>query len=204
MSQPLEELADSRPLSLNKSLLIPLAVFVLVVVFLGLGFGLKDPHFLPSVLIDKPFPEFALIDLHQPGLTRKRSDLPGEVSLVNVWATWCPNCLIEHPELLRIGREEGLSLTGINYNDDTRKALAWLGRHENPYQFSIVDDQGTLAIDLGVYGAPETFVVDKAGVIRFRHVGPVTPEVWKRQINPVVEHLRSLDDLHNQKSPGNG
>ena len=182
----------TRTMTMNKSLLIPLGVFLLLVVFLGLGFQLKDPHFLPSVLIDKPFPEFELKDLHDQGAVRSRDNLVGDISLVNVWATWCANCLVEHPELLRISQEEDLPLYGVNYNDDTVKALAWLQRHQDPYRFSIVDDKGRLAIDLGVYGAPETFVVDQNGVIRFRHVGPVTRKIWDRDLQPVVKHLRGL------------
>ncbi|MBT5701153.1 MAG: DsbE family thiol:disulfide interchange protein [Gammaproteobacteria bacterium] len=181
-------------MTFNKSLLIPLGVFALMVVFLALGFGLKDPRLLPSVLIDKPFPKFELEDLRQPGRLRTIADISGEVSLVNVWATWCFNCLIEHPELLRISRETDVPLYGVNYNDENAKALNWLARHENPYEFSIVDDKGTLAIDLGVYGAPETFVLDANGVIRFRHVGPVTPEVWRQTLLPVVEHLQGMSD----------
>ncbi len=177
---------------LNKTLLIPLAVFILLVMFLALGFRLQDAHLLPSALINKPFPEFALPDLEEAGVIRGREAFVGQVSLVNVWATWCPNCLIEHPELLRISRE--VPLYGINYNDDPDKAIAWLARHQNPYRFSIVDANGRLAIDLGVYGAPETFVVDAAGVIRFRHVGPVTPQVWREQIKPVIEHLGRGDE----------
>ena len=177
-------------MTFSKSLLIPLGVFLLLVVFLGLGFTLKDPHFLPSVLINKPFPEFSLRDLHQLERERTREDLVGRVTLVNVWATWCPNCLVEHLELLRIGQQESIPLIGVNYNDDVNKAVAWLRRHGDAYAFSVVDDKGKLAIDLGVYGAPETFVVDRAGVIRFRHVGAVTNDVWREQIKPVVEYLR--------------
>ncbi len=179
-------------MTFNRSLLIPLGVFALLVVFLALGFRLQNPHLLPSALIDKRFPEFELRDLHQADKLLTLDDLSGQVSLVNVWATWCPNCLIEHPELLRISRETQLPLYGVNYNDDTVKALGWLERHGDPYEFSIVDDKGTLAIDLGVYGAPETFVLDSGGVIRFRHVGPVTPEVWQDTLQPVVDHLRGL------------
>ncbi len=178
-------------MTLSKSLLIPLGVFLVLVMFLGLGFGLKDPHYLPSVLIDKPMPDFSLVDLHETGRTRGREDLVGEISLVNVWATWCPNCVVEHPELMRISREERVPLYGINYNDDSDKARAWLRRYEDPYRFSVVDDKGTLAIDLGVYGAPETFIVDAAGVIRFRHVGPVNTMIWREQFVPVIEHLRA-------------
>ena len=178
-------------MTLRKSLLIPLVVFSSLVVFLALGFGLKDPHFLPSVLIDKPLPRFQLVDLHDAERTRSRKDLLGEISLINVWATWCPNCVIEHPELMRISQEEGVPLYGVNYNDDSGKARAWLRRYKDPYKFSVVDGKGTLAIDLGVYGAPETFVVDASGIIRFRHVGPVNSLVWREQILPVIEHLRA-------------
>ncbi|MBL6688957.1 MAG: DsbE family thiol:disulfide interchange protein [Pseudomonadales bacterium] len=181
-------------MSLNKSLLIPLMVFMVLCGFLALGFSLKDPHLLPSALIDKPFPEFELHDLHDAGLKRTREDLLGQVSLVNVWGTWCPNCVVEHPELMRISREEDIPIFGVNYNDVTAKAIRWLERREDPYQFSIVDDAGTLAIDLGVYGAPETFVLDSGGVIRFRYVGPVTNTVWESEIYPVVSYLRENPD----------
>lgn len=177
--------------SFNKSLLIPLVVFVLLVVFLALGFRLSDPHLLPSVLINKPFPDFALKDLHDENTTRTRADLVGEVSLANVWATWCPNCIIEHPVLMRISQEENIRIYGVNYNDENAKAIRWLERRDDPYQFSLVDDKGTLAIDLGVYGAPETFVLDRDGVIRFRYVGPVTENVWRETLSPVVELLRA-------------
>jgi cytochrome c biogenesis protein CcmG/thiol:disulfide interchange protein DsbE len=181
--------------SFNKSLLIPLGVFLLLVVFLGLGFRLNNPHLLPSALINKPFPEFELTDLHNPETLRSREDLVGEVLLVNVWATWCPNCIVEHPELMRISREEGIRLVGVNYNDDNEKAVRWLQRREDPYAFSVVDNEGKLAIDLGVYGAPETFVVDRQGVIRFRYVGPVTRDVWKEKLSPVVAHLRRSGEV---------
>jgi cytochrome c biogenesis protein CcmG/thiol:disulfide interchange protein DsbE len=177
--------------SVNKSLLIPLAVFVGLVMILAVGFNLEDPHFLPSELIDQQFPEFSLNELNAPDRIVTHKDIKGQVALVNVWATWCPNCLIEHPELMRISREEGLPLYGINYNDESVKARQWLVRHNNPFQFNIVDDQGKLGIDLGVYGAPETFVLDANGVIRYRHVGPVTRRVWEETLRPVVDLLLS-------------
>ena len=181
-------------MTFNKSLLIPLCIFVFLVVFLALGFRLQDPRLLPSALINKPFPEFELQDLTEPEIVRSVADLTGQVSLVNVWATWCPNCLIEHPELLRISRETSVPVYGINYNDNNSKALLWLKRHEDPYDFSVIDGMGTLAINLGVYGAPETFVLDGNGVIRFRHVGPVTPKVWSEILLPVVKHLQGVSD----------
>ena len=177
-------------MSVNKSLLIPLFIFVLLVVLLGYGFSLKDPHLLPSQLVDQRFPEFSLADLHGAATTRGNSDIIGSVALVNVWATWCPNCLVEHPELTRIANEENVPIIGINYNDDSEKARAWLVRHGDPYAFHIVDDQGRLAIDLGVYGAPETFVVDAEGVIRYRHVGTVTNLVWEQMLEPIISLLK--------------
>ncbi len=177
-------------MTVNKSLLIPLVVFILLVTVLALGFRLEDPHYLPSQLINKPFPEFSLPDLHQNDRIITKADLTGDVTLVNVWATWCPNCLVEHPELMRISREEDIVLYGVNYNDETNKAIRWLERHKNPFKLNIVDNKGTLAIDLGVYGAPETFVLDENGVIQYRHVGAVTRMVWDSKILPVVSLLR--------------
>ena len=178
-------------MTVNKSLLIPLTVFILLVTVLAFGFRLEDPHYLPSELIAKPFPEFKLQDLHDPERILTVDDIKGIVSLVNVWATWCPGCLVEHPALLRRSRDAEIPLGAVNFNDDSRKAISWLERHENPFQFNIVDDEGTLAIDLGVYGAPETFVVDRQGVIQYRHVGVVSREIWQRKIFPVVELLRA-------------
>ena len=112
----------------SNSLLIPLGVFVLLVAVLAAGFRLNDPHFLPSQLIDQPFPEFSLQALHDPKRQLSSADITGQVALVNVWATWCPSCLLEHPELMRISREEGIPLYGINYNDDwKRRGAGWCG-----------------------------------------------------------------------------
>ena len=179
----------TRELTLRRSLLVPLGVFLLLLALLWLGFGLKDPHLLPSALLDKPFPDFRLPDLHDPARQRSRADLGQGPALVNVWASWCPSCLVEHPELTRIAQEEGLPLYGINYNDDPAKAQAWLERHGNPFAFSVADRQGSLVVDLGVYGAPETFVMDAQGMIRYRHVGAVTPEVWQQTLAPVLQQL---------------
>ena len=174
----------------SKSLLIPLGVFLLLVGVLAVGFRLEDPHLLPSELIDRPFPEFELAELHDPELRLTRDDLVGEVSLVNVWATWCANCVIEHPELMRISKDEGIPVIGINYNDDVAKAQAWLRRYKDPYRFVMVDDEGKLGIDLGVYGAPETFVVDANGVIQYRHVGVVTRETFDTVLEPLIQQIK--------------
>jgi cytochrome c biogenesis protein CcmG/thiol:disulfide interchange protein DsbE len=175
---------------IRRVLLIPLGLFFLLITILSLGFRLEDPHLLPSVLIDRPFPEFALSDLHDPEQTITVANLKGEVALVNVWATWCPNCLIEHPEFMRIAADEGVPIYGINYNDESGAARRWLERHGNPYRFNMYDNEGKLGIDLGVYGAPETFLIDRDGVIQFKHVGTVTPEIWSLTLKPLIQQLR--------------
>lgn len=183
--------AQASPASnIKRVLLIPLGVFMVLVIILALGFRLEDPHLLPSVLIDRPFPDFQLAELHEPERTITVEDLKGEVALVNVWATWCPNCLVEHPELMRIANEEGVPIYGINYNDDPVKARRWLERHGNAYRFNMMDAEGKLGIDLGIYGAPETFLIDADGVIQFKQVGIVTPELWRQTLKPLIEQLR--------------
>ena len=192
MEKPDDKLANTGVV--KKTLLIPLGVFLLLVVILAIGFTLEDPHMLPSVLIDRPFPEFELADLEDESNSINKQDLVGEVSLVNVWATWCPNCVVEHPELIRISEEEGVPIFGINYNDVSPKARAWLRRYGNPYKQILVDDNGTLAIDLGIYGAPETFVLDANGVIQYKHIGIVSRRVWKEKLEPLILHLRKQAD----------
>ncbi len=176
--------------NIKQVMLIPLGVFIVLVIILAFGFRLDDPHLLPSVLIDRPFPEFELAELHDSEKIVTVEDLKGEVALVNVWATWCPNCLVEHPELMRIAHEEGVPIYGINYNDDPVKARRWVERHGNSYRVNMMDQDGKLGIDLGIYGAPETFLIDANGVIQFKHVGVVTPELWRQTLKPLIEQLR--------------
>ena len=166
----------------------PLAVFLPLALALYAGFSLRDPHLLPSALLNKPFPEFDLPRLVAADRV-DREALVGEPRLVNVWATWCPTCLAEHGELLRIRAATGLSIVGINYKDDRQAALEWLVRHGDPYDFTIVDPHGDLGVDLGVYGAPETFLVDAAGIIRYKHVGAVDGDVWRTAIEPAWRAL---------------
>ena len=172
-------------------LFIPVAVFVVLASFLYLGFTLRDPHELPSALIDKPFPHFDLPKLGAPGTRATRADLAGEARLVNVWATWCPTCLAEHGELVRIADETGLSVVGINYKDDPVAASRWLARYGNPYDFNVVDADGDFGVELGVYGAPETFLVDARGIIRYKRVGDVNREIWQAELRPAVAALES-------------
>ena len=171
------------------SLFIPLALFLLIVGFGYAGFSLNDPRQLPSALLDKPFPEFTAPILGNETRIVGREVLLGSPVLVNVWATWCPTCLAEHGELLRIRDEHGLRIVGVNYKDDAGKARQWLRQHGDPYEFNLVDESGALGIELGVYGAPETFLLDAAGVIRYKRIGDVNPRIWREEIAPVLAQL---------------
>ncbi len=168
--------------------LLPLVVFVLLVGFLAVGLQ-RDPKLVPSPLIDKPAPAFSLPRLDDPAKMLGSADMQGKVWLLNVWASWCVACRIEHPLLVDLAGTGTVPIIGLNYKDKRDEALAWLGQHGNPYLVSIVDAQGQVGIDFGVYGVPETFVIDKQGVIRMKHVGPVTPEVLREQILPLVKKL---------------
>lgn len=168
-------------------LFLPLLVAIGLGLFLWKGLQL-DPRELPSALIDKPFPEFKIASLQDPDRILSREDFAGRLLLVNVWGTWCPSCKIEHPELVKIA-QQGVMIVGINYKDDRSAAKQWLQQLGNPYAFNIFDDQGRLGLDLGVYGAPETYVVDQEGVIRYRHAGPVDQKVWA-QLQSVLTQVQ--------------
>jgi cytochrome c biogenesis protein CcmG/thiol:disulfide interchange protein DsbE len=168
-------------------LFIPLAVFLVLAAFLMRGLQL-DPQALPSALIDRPLPEFSLPALGREE-TLTRASVTGEVALFNVWATWCPSCRVEHPFLTQLAAR-GVPIYGINYKDEDAPALAWLAELGDPYRVSIVDAEGSLGLDLGVYGAPETYVVDGNGVIRYRHVGVVDARVWTETLEPIIRELR--------------
>ena len=167
--------------------LLPVLLFTGIAAYFAVGLT-KDPKTLPSALIDKPAPEFALPPLGaKPGLAK--ADFAGKVTLVNFWASWCGPCRIEHPLLMRLGRE--VRLVGVAYKDrpeDSQKFLEQLG---DPYSQIGVDRDGRAGIDFGVYGVPETYVVDREGKIRYRHVGPLNFEVWETQIAPLLKRLAS-------------
>jgi cytochrome c biogenesis protein CcmG/thiol:disulfide interchange protein DsbE len=167
-------------------LFLPLILFVVLALFLFRGLEL-DPRELPSALIDKPLPEFSLRALGEERDLEK-ADVIGEVSLFNVWATWCVSCRVEHPYLQQLAAA-GVPIFGINYKDDDADALRWLQALGDPYRANIVDSQGTLGLDLGVYGAPETYLVDARGVIRYRHVGVVDERVWTTILQPLYAEL---------------
>jgi cytochrome c biogenesis protein CcmG, thiol:disulfide interchange protein DsbE len=170
--------------------LIPLAVFAVLVVFLAIGLK-RDPREVPSPLIDKPAPAFQLSRLDNPAETVRLEDLRGKVWLLNVWASWCVACLQEHPVLVEFSHARVVPIYGLNYKDTRDAAHAWLDKHGNPYTTSIVDADGRVGIDYGVYGVPETFLIDKQGVIRYKHIGPVTPEVLNEKILPLVRKLQA-------------
>jgi cytochrome c biogenesis protein CcmG, thiol:disulfide interchange protein DsbE len=168
--------------------LVPAALFAALLAAFAVGLR-HDPHLLPSALIDRPAPDFALPALYENsgGLTRK--DLGGRVALVNFFASWCAPCREEHPELMVLARQPEVTLAGIAYKDKPEDSRRFLDRLGNPYGRIGVDRDGTTAIDFGVYGVPETYVVDATGHIRYRHVGPLTPEEVKAKILPVIERL---------------
>ena len=169
-------------------LFIPLIIFLVLAAFLLRGLSI-DPTELPSALKDRPFPEFNLTDLAEPSRRLTLDDVKGQVALVNVWATWCISCKVEHAQLLAIAGE-GVPVIGINYKDDRVAAKRWLRDLGDPYTFNIFDDGGSLGLDLGVYGAPETYVIDHLGIIRHKHVGVVTDTLWQEELGPLVARLR--------------
>jgi cytochrome c biogenesis protein CcmG/thiol:disulfide interchange protein DsbE len=169
--------------------LLPLALFMGVVVFLFKGLGL-NPREVPSPLIGKPAPAFSLPKLHAPEQTISRDDLLGKVWMLNVWASWCAPCREEHPLVIDIAQRKLLPVYGLNYKDQGPAAQRWLAQLGDPYQATIVDADGRVGIDYGVYGVPETFIIDRQGVIRFKHTGPLTPEVVRTRIEPLVKELQ--------------
>lgn len=166
---------------------IPMAIFFLLSFFLWRGLSL-DPHHLPSVQLGKSLPNFALPQLQNPQSTFSTKNLRNQVVLLNVWASWCDACVEEQVFMLQLARA-GVPIYGLNYKDKPEQARQWLAQWGNPYQLIGQDIDGKVAIDLGVYGAPETFVIDKKGVIRYRHVGIMNQETWLNDILPLMKTL---------------
>ncbi len=170
--------------------LIPLAVFLVLAAFLAKGLKL-DPREVPSPLIGKPAPGFALTRLDNANTTLRREDLLGRVWILNVWASWCGACRDEHPLLVEFSRRKLVPVYGLNYKDERRDGMAWLARFGNPYEASLFDQDGRVGIDYGVYGVPETFIIDKQGTVRMKHIGPLTPEVIQTRIEPLLKELNN-------------
>jgi cytochrome c biogenesis protein CcmG/thiol:disulfide interchange protein DsbE len=165
-------------------LFIPLIIFSILVGFFWRGLSL-DPTAMPSALINKPFPEFTLTNLHS-GKQISRADILGQVALVNIWATWCAACKYEHPVLNKLS-EQGVPIIGLNYKDNSPAALKWLEELGDPYQLIIVDPIGNLGLNLGVFGAPETYLIDRQGIIRYKHVGIIDMQVWNELLKPLYD-----------------
>ena len=169
--------------------LVPFVLFVVLAAFLGIGLN-RDPREVPSPLIDKPAPAFRLPQLHEANKVLAPEDMKGQVWLFNVWASWCVACLDEHPVLVELSKRNLVPIVGLNYKDGREDALKWLQKHGNPYTLSAQDAEGRVGIDYGVYGVPETYLIDKEGVIRFKKIGAVTPEVLEQEILPLIRKLK--------------
>ena len=172
-----------------KRFLIPLGIFIVLVGFLAVGLKL-DPREVPSPLIGKPAPDFKLALLSDPAKELSPADLRGKVWLFNVWASWCASCRQEHEVLLDLSRQGIVPIYGMDYKDQPAAAQAVLNQYGNPYVETVVDLDGRVGINYGVYGVPETYLIDRSGIIRYKHTGPVSPDVLSRKILPLVKELQ--------------
>jgi cytochrome c biogenesis protein CcmG/thiol:disulfide interchange protein DsbE len=168
--------------------LLPLGIFIVLVGFLAVGLRL-NPREVPSPLVGKPAPDFSVPQLHDEASKFSPKEMAGKVWLLNVWASWCVSCREEHPILNEFAKSGTTPLVGLNYKDKREDGIRWLARFGNPYLLSAVDSDGRVGINYGVYGVPETYVIDKNGVIRFKQIGPVTPAVLQQKIIPLVQEL---------------
>lgn len=169
--------------------LLPLFVFLGLVILLGVGLTL-DPSEVPSPFIGKPAPSFSLPQVGDPAQRLGSTDLKGQVSLLNVWASWCVSCRQEHPVLNGLSKRGIVPIYGLNYKDEQEAALGWLNQYGNPYAASAFDADGKVGIDWGVYGVPETFVIDKQGIIRYKQTGPVTEQILEQTLLPLIRQLQ--------------
>ncbi len=171
-----------------KRYLIPLGIFLVLAVFLGVGLKL-NPREVPSPLVGKAAPAFTLPTLADPAVQLAAGQMKGQVWVLNVWASWCVPCLAEHPYVTQLARTPGVKVIGLNYKDKPADAQAWLRKHGDPYNTIVADRDGRVGIDYGVYGVPETFIIDRAGVIRHKQIGPITPEVLRDKLLPLLKEL---------------
>jgi cytochrome c biogenesis protein CcmG/thiol:disulfide interchange protein DsbE len=170
--------------------IVPLVVFLGLAAFLAVGLT-RDPREIPSPFIGKPAPGFRLEQLSDEKLAFTPDEMKGKVWLLNVWASWCVACRVEHPLLVEMSKQKTVPIVGLNYKDKRDDGLQWLRRHGDPYSLSAYDVEGKVGIDYGVYGVPETFVIDKQGVIRYKQIGPITPEALEKKIMPLVRKLNT-------------
>lgn len=170
--------------------LLPLGLFIVLVGFLAVGLN-RDPREVPSPLVGKPAPAFAVPQLSNPTKTFSPKDMLGKVWLLNVWASWCVSCREEHPVVVTYVKSHGIAVVGLDYKDQREDGLRWLQQFGDPYLLSAFDADGRVGIDYGVYGVPETYLIDKAGTIRFKQIGPITPEVMEKKILPLMKELET-------------
>lgn len=172
-----------------KKAMIPLGIFLVLVVFLAIGLT-RDPHEVPSPLINKAAPAFTTTRLQAADQPFSAKDMLGQVWLLNTWASWCVACRQEHPVLMEFAKTKTLPIVGLDYKDKETDGLKWLARFGNPYDITVTDKDGRIGIDYGVYGVPESFLIDKTGVIRYKQIGPVTEEALRDKIIPLVRELQ--------------
>ena len=170
--------------------IVPLVVFLALAAFLAVGLT-RDPREIPSPFIGKAAPGFKLEQLADEKLAFTPDEMKGKVWLLNVWASWCVACRVEHPLLVQMSKQKTVPIVGLNYKDKRDEGLQWLRKHGDPYSLSAYDVEGKVGIDYGVYGVPETFVIDKQGVIRYKQIGPITPEALEGKIMPLVRKLET-------------
>lgn len=173
-----------------KRFLLPLGLFIGLLIFLGIGLRL-NPREIPSPFIGKPAPEFKLTQLHEQEKMVSPQDMTGKVWMLNVWASWCVSCRVEHPVLMDFAKANVIPVIGLNYKDGRDAGIGWLRDFGNPYLMSAFDNDGRVGIDYGVYGVPETFIIDKRGVIRMKHTGPLTHEAINKKIMPLIKELQN-------------
>ena len=173
---------------MNRLLFVPLILFVVLVMFLLVGLR-RDPHEVPSPLINKSAPEFQLPQLQKAAATFSAKEMRGKVWLLNFWGTWCVACREEHPLLVQYAKTGAVPIYGVDYKDERAAALQWLDEFGNPYTLTAFDVDGRVSIDYGVYGAPESYLIDRNGVIRFKQIGPITEDVWQNKILPLAKQL---------------
>lgn len=171
--------------------LVPLAVFLVLGGFFALGLT-KDPSAIKTQMIDRPVPDFTLTDLRDPAVSYTQDDLRGQISLLNVFGSWCTPCAVEHPVIVDIARQDVVRIVGVNWRDEREAGQAWLDRLGNPYDMVLFDDLSLLAIGIGVTGAPESYIVDASGTVRFKHTGMVTPQVWRETMLPIINDLKKV------------